>query len=248
MADSLPVHEYGNPRAPLVVLLHPGGALHSVWRPFIRALGDRYRILAPDFVPSGRLSLQDLAAQTTRLIETTSEKPVYLVGTSMGANVAILVAAQAPQRVAGLVLDSAQTGGKPPAFLPPAVSFFKNIARILPQRWITALLLSQYRGYPPADRQAIRAEMEHGSKTAFFEQIEAHFDYDASSMLSHITAPTLILAGENDPLTKAGEPLKLQQGIQSAVLKVIPAAGHVTFLHQPARFEQEVIPFLAELG
>jgi pimeloyl-ACP methyl ester carboxylesterase len=106
------------------------------------------------------------------------------------------------------------------------------------------LLLKQFRKYSEADFQAIRSELETIPKTTFLEQIELHFDYDVGPFLKDISAPTLILAGENDILTKSGEPNRLQEGIKSSQMQIIPNAGHVTFLHQPERFEEIVSDFL----
>lgn len=248
MSLPLPLHEFGNPQAPTVMLLHPGGALHSVWLPLIRAWGSQYHIVAPDLIQRGseRVSLQDLANQIIMLIEHRYQRKVWLVGASLGANVALLITIYAPHLVAGLVLDSAQGGGNPPPLLPKMIRLLKRVAQVLPRSLITAFLLRQFSQYTPADQLAIRAELEANGKTGFLEQIEAHFEYDVRQSLSHISVPTLIIAGEHDMLTKSGEPHKLQSSIKSARLVVIPKAGHVTFLQQPAVFEQIVTQFLKE--
>ncbi len=229
------------------MLLHPGGAMHSVWLPITRAWGNRYHMLAPDLILPGTepVSLPALATQVIALLQQQTATPVWLIGSSLGANVALLVTARVPQLVAGLVLDSAQVGGPPPALLPGLILFLKGLVRVTPHAFITAMLLRQFAHYDQADKLALRAELETVGKLGFLEQIEAHFDYDIRPSLSSISVPVLILAGEQDMLTKAGEPDKLQAGIKSAVVKVVPQAGHVTFLQQPAIFQQVVTEFLA---
>lgn len=246
MSLKTPIHEFGNLQAPPLMLLHPGGALHSVWLPLIRSLSSQYHILAPDLVQKNykKVSLQDLATEIITIIQQTPGKPMWLIGSSLGANVALLVTTRAPHLVAGLILDSSQTGGKPPVILRMIIRFLKSVLPIFPQSLITALLLRQFSNYAQSDKVAIRAELQGIRKTDFLEQIEAHFEYDVRQSLNKITVPTLIIAGEGDMLTKSGEPKKLHLGIKSSSLKIIPKAGHVTFLQQPLVFEKIVSEFL----
>lgn len=242
----MPVHEFGNPQGPTLLLLHPGGAFHSVWLPLIRSLGGQYHILAPDLVQKGheKLSLQGLAAEIIAILQQRPQAPIWLIGSSLGANVALLVAAQAPHLVAGLILDSAQTGGAPPAILKTIIGFLKSILPIFPQSLITNLLIGQFASYPATDQAAIRAELQANGKTNFLEQIEAHFEYDIQESLNKISIPVLLIAGQDDTLTKAGEPNKLRMGIKSSSLEIVPKSAHVTFLQQPVVFEQLVSEFL----
>ncbi|MCB8943483.1 MAG: alpha/beta hydrolase [Ardenticatenaceae bacterium] len=229
---------------PTLVLLHPGGVLHSVWMPFIRRWQSQYHILAPDLQPQQLLSISQLAAQVAALIQSETRRPVWLVGASLGANVALQIATTMPHQVAGLVLDSAQVGGVPPTAVRRAIQIVKILVKLIPQRLVTRLLLTQFKGYETADQLLIRQELNQVGKIGFINHIEAHFDYDVSHSLNQIQVPTLILAGEKDRLTQTGEPNKLQTGIPAAQLIIIPQAGHVTFLTEPARFQQAVTDFL----
>lgn len=248
MTTNLPLHEFGTPSAPPVMLLHSGGTLHSVWLPLIRAWQTRYRLLAPDLLtpPKESVSLENLAQRVIALLQQHAQSPVWLVGASLGANVALLVTLHAPHLVAGLVLDSAQPGGPPPALLPGIIRLLKGVARLAPSAWVTTLLLKQFPHYTPTDQAALRVELETVGKLGFFEHAEAHFAYDVRHLLARIAVPTLILAGEQDMLTKAGAPNQLHTGIAGSVMHIIPQAGHVTFLQQPAHFEKCVTDFLTE--
>ncbi|HSH03040.1 MAG TPA: alpha/beta hydrolase, partial [Anaerolineae bacterium] len=112
MSTPLPLHQYGPPQAPPIMLLHPGGALHTVWLPLIRAWRGQYHLLAPDLLPpdNPHPSLHTLATHIITLLQQQNE-PTWLIGASLGANVALLATSRAPNLVAGLILDSAQVGG-----------------------------------------------------------------------------------------------------------------------------------------
>ena len=229
---------------PTIILLHPGGVLHSVWLPFIRNWQSHYHILAPDLQPQPQLSIPQMAAQISALIPKETKEPVWLVGASLGANVALQIATMMPHLVAGLVLDSAQVGGAPPTAVRHAIKLAKILLKLIPQALITRLLMTQFKNYETADQNLIRQELDKVGKMGFINHIEAHFDYDVRHNLNQIRVPTLILAGAKDRLTKAGEPAKLQAGIPTAQLIVVPEAGHVTFLAEPTRFQQCVTDFL----
>ena len=228
---------------PTLILLHPGGALHSVWLPFIRDWQNQYHIFAPDLHPQ-QSSIPQMTAYVSTLIQNEAKWPVWLVGASLGANVALQVVTTKPHLVAGLVLDSAQVGGMSSLTFRRTIQFAKVLLKLIPQALITRLLLAQFENYETADQILIRQELNQVGKIGFINHIEAHFDYDVWPYLNQIHVPTLILAGGKDRLTKAGEPTKLQSGIATAKLAVIPQAGHVTFLAEPTIFQQVVTDFL----
>ncbi|HEY1017022.1 MAG TPA: alpha/beta hydrolase, partial [Herpetosiphonaceae bacterium] len=98
---------------PVLVLLHPGGMRGGAWAPFGRCWGADFRILVPDLEPGRSASVRSYADAVGELLERRAAGPAHVVGASLGANVALQLAAAAPGLVASLVLDSAQAGGPP---------------------------------------------------------------------------------------------------------------------------------------
>lgn len=94
----LPFHQAGDPQNPTLLLLHPGSALHSVWRPFIRRWHLTFHILAPDLIaePGRPISLLTLASEVAGLLRRQTSQPAYVVGASVGANVALHLVLNAP--------------------------------------------------------------------------------------------------------------------------------------------------------
>lgn len=96
---------------PSVVLLHGLGASSAFWRPVVRELGGRARVLVPDLLGFGasirigtHFHLDDQAAAVVRLIERHGGGPVVLAAHSYGAAVAVAVATDRPDLVRRLVL------------------------------------------------------------------------------------------------------------------------------------------------
>ena len=101
---------------PVVVMVHGFTGSKENWYPLAHALGDRYRLLMPDLPGWGesqRIAGQDygFVAQGRRVAEfiraLSPNRPVVLLGHSMGGGIAALVAADFPDEVARVGLFDA---------------------------------------------------------------------------------------------------------------------------------------------
>jgi pimeloyl-ACP methyl ester carboxylesterase len=110
---------WGNPGAPLLVLVHGGGAHTHWWDHVAPYLADAWQVVALDLGgmgDSGRrpaYSLDTFAAEVAAVVAAHGERAV-LVGHSLGGAVSLRTAAAYPQRVRGLVM--ADSPIRPPDF------------------------------------------------------------------------------------------------------------------------------------
>ncbi|WP_238007200.1 alpha/beta hydrolase [Dactylosporangium sp. AC04546] len=156
-----------------------------------------------------------------------------LVGYSMGAVVSAIFAASTPDRVRRLVLSGvgaavAELGGLDTRAMPPAE--------------VTAVLLTESRPAVEASpAKAFRqlADAVGADRVALAAQVGAA--HNTPIGLDKITAPTLVLAGEDDPL--AARPEALAAAIPGARWKVV-AGDHLTALRSPA-YVPALLDFLA---
>jgi 3-oxoadipate enol-lactonase len=101
----------GEPAAPPVVLLHALGETSAHWDRVLADLGTSHRVHAPDLRGHGRTdwsgvySLEQMRDDVTGLLDALGIDRVAVIGHSMGAVVAYLLAEQHPDRVAALVLE-----------------------------------------------------------------------------------------------------------------------------------------------
>src|SRR5207247_1908767 len=107
-----PVHyaDFGG-TGPTLVLVHGLGGSHVNWLAVAPVLARRARVLAVDLAGFGRTPLGERSADVhtnrvllDRFLDAVAAGPAVLVGNSMGGLVALMEAALAPERVAGLVL------------------------------------------------------------------------------------------------------------------------------------------------
>jgi pimeloyl-ACP methyl ester carboxylesterase len=69
---------------------------------------------------------------------------------------------------------------------------------------------------------------------------------DNTSLLSQITCPTLILVGQDDPITPVQDSEKMHREIAGSRLVVLENAAHVSNLEQTEQFNEELLRFLNE--
>ena len=67
---------------------------------------------------------------------------------------------------------------------------------------------------------------------------------DSSPTLREIQVPCLIVVGDEDEITPVAEAQFLQRGIAGSRLAVVPKAGHLTSMENPAEFNRQVRSFL----
>jgi pimeloyl-ACP methyl ester carboxylesterase len=71
---------------------------------------------------------------------------------------------------------------------------------------------------------------------------------DATELLSTITFPTQVIVGEHDQLTPPSLVRQYVKQIPGASFEIIPQAGHLSSLEQPAYFLEIVHRFLATIA
>lgn len=108
--------EADDPAAPTIVMLHGFTGSKENWYPLARALGGRYRLLVPDLPgwgasqrkPGAAYGFPEQAENVAAFLRVASpDRPVVLLGHSMGGGIAALVAARHPQAVAQVGLLNA---------------------------------------------------------------------------------------------------------------------------------------------
>ena len=67
---------------------------------------------------------------------------------------------------------------------------------------------------------------------------------DSGPTLATIRCPTLIVVGDQDAITPPALSEEMQRGIPGAELAVIPDAGHMSNMEQPAAFNEALARFL----
>jgi pimeloyl-ACP methyl ester carboxylesterase len=194
----------------------------------------------------GPFSLDRLAQAVASVVDAVT-RPTVLVGHSMGAQVAELVARMRPQQIAGLVL------------LTPVP--LAGLA--VPESTATALRSGG--GTPEAQReQRIKysshltvADLDHAvqegaklrpeTRAALFEAWSG--GHDAGRVPSVVNVPVLIIGGADDPfVTRELLKTAIFPRFRRASSASISNAGHWPRLEQPVAVARTIDDFLAQIG
>ena len=239
---------------PTMLLLHGGpGADHSLFKPEFSALIDTAQIIYLDQRGSGRSDTgspagwtwQQWADDVAAFCRTLDVTRPVLVGTSSGALVALHCAARHPDLVAGLILDSPLGV---PTSLAETLEVFERRggppAREAARRYLSgdtsdqATTAWKTHALPLYGDSVAQADMEQRrARARLNEDVQTHFrsgacgPAEATDHLPAITCPTLILAGENDPVVPAAATRRLAASFTNAAvtLEILPGIGHGTF-------------------
>ncbi|MEU8146358.1 4-carboxymuconolactone decarboxylase [Nonomuraea sp. NPDC048901] len=223
--------------APLLVLGPSLGTTLDIWHPQLSALTQSWRVLRYDLPGHGGsapatsgLTIDDLARAVLDLVDETedAEDGEFAVGgISLGGAIATAIAAGRQRagrrgRVRSLVLCCTSARfGEPGPWLERAAlvraSGVTQLAPVLAARWFTA-------GY---DGRWVTDMLERVDAESYAACCTAIASCDLTGRLAAITAPTLIVAGADDPATPLDQALTLAQGIPGALLRVVPGAAHL---------------------
>jgi len=205
--------------APLL-LLHGGGGAGVNWSLIFDQPPSGYQLIVPDFRghgrstnPAGTITFRQLALDVFALLDVFRIERVRAIGMSMGAKTLLHMATRQPDRIEAMVLVSAT-----PYFPEPTRALMRTVASA---------------PHSEAEWAQMRQWHVHGD-----DQIKALWemprdlanDYDDMSFtpptLGRVTARTLIVHGDRDPLYPVSLAMELCESIRGSHLWVVPNAGH----------------------
>lgn len=240
-----------------VILLHAGIADRRMWELQVHALAKHFDVIRPDMrgfgeseVPTTRWSaLDDVLA----LMDELHLKPAHLVGCSMGSALALDFALDHPERISKLVLVGPSIGGA--NFGKKHSEVFAEIRAADEAHDMDAVNRAEMRlfldgpnrpaGYVKGPVRELFLDMNGKALAAETDATPAdELDPPAAGRLEEITAPTLVVVGDEDvpPVFDAVE--LLMESLPHARKAVIHDAAHLPNLEHPDEFNRIVLDFL----
>lgn len=228
-----------------LLLLHGGTGCQEHW-----ALAGRdqfmseYTLIKPDARGHGRtnnpqrtITHRQCALDALALLDYLGIRKCRAIGISMGGNILLHMATMQPERFEAMVVVS-------------ATMYFPEQARAI-MRQIPAAA-----NQPAAEWETMRKRHKLGD-----EQIVALWDWGRGMkdsyedmnltppLLGKITAPTLIVYGDRDPLYPVEMAVEMYRAIPKSALWVVPKGGHgPVFLEAAELFAKTAMTFLREAG
>ena len=241
MPERLVASLEGPAGAPVLVLGNSLGTTRELWEPQVAALRGRFRLLRYEHrghggspAPPGPYAVAGLAADVLRLLDDFGVAAASYCGVSLGAMIGMWLAAHAPERIDLLALCCTS------AYLPPAQAWELRAARVrsaglaaisqqVAGRWFTP----GFHERDPATVAAFVATLESVTPEGYAGCCEAIAGMDLRSSLARISAPTLVIAGEQDPATPPWHGAQVASGLACSQLRVIRGAAHLASVSHP---------------
>lgn len=222
-------------------------------------LSDAFAVVAWDAPGAGSSSdptepftIQDWAEALGAFLYAIGIEQAHLVGLSWGGLLAQEFYRSHAARVRSLILADTYAGWRGSLGVAVAQQRLARCARessLPPEDFVARWVPKEF--FTEAASPELTREMS--TVVAAFHPVgfrlmaRALADSDTSDLLPNIARPTLLLWGDSDtrsPLTVAAQ---FEGAIPNARLKIIPNAGHVSNMEQPARFSGEVRMFLERI-
>jgi pimeloyl-ACP methyl ester carboxylesterase len=216
-----------------IVFLHGAGMDHTVWSFQARHFAHRgLAVLAPDFPGHGRSAgdplpaIAAMADWTIRALDALGLANAVFAGHSMGARVALEVAARLGGRARGLAL----VGVAERMAVHPEL---RRAAEAGEDRAVDMILAWSFgaRGSKGHARRLLERSLRGALGT---DLAACDDDRGAAEAAARVTCPTVVIWGADDRMTPGASARKLAERIAGAVTVAIPRCGHMSMVEEPA--------------
>jgi 3-oxoadipate enol-lactonase len=252
--STVDVHHFleGPEGAPVLVLSNSLGTTLAMWDEQVPALSESFRLLRYDHrghggspVPPGPYRIEGLGRDVLVLLDRLEVERFSFCGLSIGGMVGMWLAGEAPERVERLVLCCTSGRFAPEAYDSRARTVRADgvgaVADAVLERWFTPA----FRASRPDVVEWARRMLLGTPAEGYAGCCEAVRDADLADRLGAIRAPTLVIAGADDPAAPPDQAEFIRDSIPDASLEVIPEAAHLANIEQPEAVTRTILDHLS---
>jgi pimeloyl-ACP methyl ester carboxylesterase len=256
--DRLRVHEYGDPGAPALLVLHGITDSGQCWGDLVERLGSTYRIVAPDALGHGasdRFSAEELKSEhpPEAMYDAAAEVlrevgPALVLGHSMGGRTAAALAAREPALVRGVVLEDPAWFDHSPWGNSEEQATAERVAETSSAAADPAAALRGIRATHPAWPES---ELEHWAAAKaevdldFLRGGRLDIDTPWREVAASIAVPALVVTGDGEVIIDFPTREEVRRIAPMIGVVVVPGAGHCVRRDQGDAFHAVVDPWLA---
>ena len=239
-----------------VLMIQGLGASKNAWNLQRIAMATRFRIISFDNRGAGRsdkptepFTLEQMADDAIAVLDAAGIETAHIVGASMGGVISQIVAVKFPQRVRSLTLVCTACRNHP-----WRQELLQSWAKTAEEKGMIEVgkEAAQWVMSPRSFRRLVPAFTWMGPLAAlrprhsFVSQIDAILNTreDLVDQLSTISAPTMVIVGNQDILTPRGDSEEIAERIPNSELVVISGAAHGLMMEHSSTFNKILIEFL----
>ncbi len=245
-------HQWGS-EGPGVLLVHGLGSSGEDWPFQAERWQQKHRVVAPDLRGHGQseplrgpVTVAELADDVAAVAQATSVAPAHVIGLSLGGMVAQELALRHPEVVRSLVLVNTFCRLRARTWADRRRVWARTLGlRLLPMSVVARS--TARRLFPKPEQVELRRlaveRLRHNDRRSIWWAWQAIRGHNTCERLARISAPTLVIHGEEDTTVAYVECQRLATHIPGARLKTIANSGHATPLDAPNRFNLAVEEF-----
>ncbi len=241
-----------------VVLLHGFPLSAAMWTPVRTALEQAARVITPDQrgfggsdKPTAGYAMAELAADALALADALGLDRFVLGGHSMGGYVALRVAAERRERLAGLILVDTRAEADTPE---GRARRDAGIARIRSgdvdgflDEFVANLAGPSTKARAPRLLEEMRAIAADAAPEALAGCLAGMRDRpDSAEILASLDVPSLVVVGQEDTLTPPASSRAVAAALPRCRLVEIPSAGHTPPMERPIPTAEAMLAFLRD--
>ena len=237
--------------APVLVLSNSIGSTSAMWDPQVPALSERFRVVryetrghagAP--LPEGPYSIADLGGDVVALLDRLGVERAHFAGLSLGGMTGMWLGVNAPERIGRLTLMCTSAMLARDVDWPARAALVREqgtgaIAQATLERWFTAGFIASH----PDVAGRWRATISDTPAEGYAGCAEAIASMDLEDDIALVTAPTLVIAGRQDPATPPPHGELIASRIPGARFEIVDAA-HLANYERPRDVTRLVLSHL----
>ncbi len=254
--------DIGNPNGTPIVFIHGFPLSHRMWTfqgGQTEPLLTTHRIILYDVrghgeseTGSGIYSIEFFVDDLISLLNHLNIQSAVIVGLSMGGYIALRAIERHPNRFRGLVLCNTKSEGD------------TNEAKIQRAAIITLLQKEGIRTFSEEYSKKLFSEHTFSTRPDLIKYSQSVMQRnspvgisgtllalaartDTTAVLSKISVPTLVIAGEKDTVTPSAVMQEMQNKIPNSEFHIIPNAGHISSMENPKEFNTHLGNFLQKI-
>ncbi len=239
---------------PPLFLIHGIGAARDAWRFMVPLLSRHFTLVTYDLRGHGAsppaaeaFGLDELVLDLERLRQRTGYERAHFAGHSLGGMIGPAYARRFPDRVISLGLLSTAAGrtseDRQKVLGVIRAMEAKGIAQVLDtlvDRWFTDAFIA---ANPEIVRRRL-AQVVETDPAVFLNVFRIYAETEMMPWLHEVTAPALVLTGENDGGCNPRLNRRIAEALPDAELVILPEYKHATLLEAPARVSEHLVRFM----
>jgi pimeloyl-ACP methyl ester carboxylesterase len=260
--DGMQVHYRDEGKGMPIVLIHGTASSLHTWDDWTSTLKKNYRVIRLDIPafgltgpnPSGDYRINAYSNFLNKFLLNLAIDSLYLAGNSLGGNIAWYYASEHPDKVKKLILVDPsgypRNGEVPWIFKLARTPILNSIIRYITPRSIVEKNLQQVYFDDSKITESLidryyDLTLREGNRTAFIDRAKTDMK-DDTNKLKKISAPTLIIWGDQDIWIPVSDGKRFTTDIPNAQLKVMENVGHVPMEEKPKESIHLMLDFIKQ--